>query len=312
MNLSVERGSAVDPLRMLLAIFVIGVHTGFPDGLPDMVKQVLVNGIYRTAVPVFAVISGYFFLGAIRSGRAGRYLRRILVLYLLWMVIYLPRYVPAIDSAEQIFRLWFFGYFHLWFLPGILFAGLAVLTLARCQAGPRAIAGLAAGSALAGLVLQHMVLTGRLEVPVEAYRNGVFVIFPYFATGYLLALGRDRIRLPRRRGMIVAACLLAVMAESLIWRGVAGGLHGIDNMLSQHVAAPVLFLVALDAQGWRGGKRIAVLSAFTYFLHVHMMFVATGLGLGGNAKSVFVASSCLAVFWLLNALTGRRVLNAVT
>ena len=55
----------MDPLRLVLALCVVALHTGFPEGAPDPVRQVLVNGIYRIAVPVFAVISGCFFPGAI-------------------------------------------------------------------------------------------------------------------------------------------------------------------------------------------------------------------------------------------------------
>ena len=83
MTSQTRRNSAIDPLRILLALTVIALHSGFPEAAPPLLKQVLFNGLYRLAVPVFALISWYFFLSAMRGGRSGPYLRRILALYLL-------------------------------------------------------------------------------------------------------------------------------------------------------------------------------------------------------------------------------------
>lgn len=309
---SAQRNSAIDPLRMVLALFVIALHTGFPDGLPGLAKQALVNGLYRIAVPIFAVISGYFFMGALRSGRALPYMKRILTLYVLWMLIYLPIYGPDLTSIGHATRLWFFGYFHLWFLPGLLISAALMLLLTRLRMPALAIGLVALVCAAAGLVMQYLVISGRAQLPLDAYRNGLFVIFPYFASGYLLAFANRRGVAGRYGLWLAGLALLAVIAESLIWYWIAGGGFGVDNMLSLLIAAPVVFLVALDMHGPQDGKRIASMAAFVYFSHVMVMIAASHLGLDGNAKAIFVMAVCVSLAWLLNKPASGRVLGAIT
>ncbi len=92
-----------------------------------------------------------------RGGRSGPYLRRILALYLLWMTIYLPIYGPDLTGAGHALQTLVFGYFHLWFLPGLLVSAVMVMVLRR----PMRIAVAAALLAGTGLALQLLVLTGR-------------------------------------------------------------------------------------------------------------------------------------------------------
>lgn len=308
-----DRASAVDSLRLVLAIFVIALHTGFPHELPEPVRQILLNGLYRLAVPVFALVSGYFFAAALREGKALPYVGRILTLYLLWMLVYLPIYGPDLTSVGHALRLWFFGYFHLWFLPGLVVSALLVTGLDRARLPGWAIGGVAGICAATGLVLQFLVLSGRIELSLDAYRNGLFVIFPYFVTGLLLARAGLR-GVPAGRGAQLAGLgLLAVAVESLVWFRIAGGGSGVDNMLSLTVAAPLVFLAALSLPGLGDdGKRVAGMASFVYFFHILMMITASRFGLDGNLKALFVMAVCLSVAWRLGSGERRAILNAVT
>ncbi|WP_028725871.1 acyltransferase family protein [Paracoccus zeaxanthinifaciens] len=300
-----DRNSAIDPMRMGLALSVIALHTGFPDGLSGQAQQVLINGLYRLAVPVFALISGFFFLGAMRSGRGAGFVWRILSLYVMWMVVYLPIYGPDLSSVGHAAQLFFFGYFQLWFLPGLAVGALLVMALR----GRVAVAIAALACAVVGLVLQWAVLSGRATIQLDFYRNGLLVIFPFFATGWLLA-GADR--LPRIRGHWVALALAGVMAESLMWYRIAGGGFGVDSMASLFVAAPLVFLAARQVGGDWDGKRIASMAAFVYFIHILIMITASRFGLEGNAKAIFVMAVSAALAWWLGAPRRRPVLSLLT
>ena len=301
------RDSAIDPLRILLALSVIALHTGFPDAAPALVKQVLFNGLYRLAVPVFALISGYFFLGAMRAGRARSQLRRIASLYLLWMAIYLPIWGPDLTGVWHLIRTVVFGYFHLWFLPGLLVGAVLVALLRR----PLPVAVAAAAMAATGLTLQALVLGGVADIPLDYYRNGLFTIFPFFALGWLLAHGVPE-RLRRHARPLAGLALLAVMVESLIWRWIAGGGWGVDMMLSLLVAAPLLFLAAQGVRGPWDGKRAASTAAFVYFIHVMIMICASRFGLEGGVKALAVMATCLGIGLWLGAPRRRPVLAFFT
>ncbi|MBU2957556.1 acyltransferase family protein [Paracoccus sp. 1_MG-2023] len=291
-------------MRLLLALSVIALHSGFPDGAPALVYQSLINGLFRLAVPVFAVISGFFFLGAMRSGRAGAYIGRILSLYAMWMVIYLPIYGPDFTSVGHAAQLFFFGYFHLWFLPGLAIGAMLVLVLRN-----RAVIAVAAViCAMTGLLLEYLTLSGRASIELDFYRNGLFVIFPFFASGWLLA-GMPR---PNVRVSWIALSLLGVVAESMWWYRVAGGGYGVDTMASLFLAAPLLFLGAGQIRGGWDGKRLASMAAFIYFIHVLIMITASRFGLEGNAKAGFVMAVSLALAWWLGAEHRRPVLRLLT
>ena len=307
MTSQTRRNSAIDPLRILLALTVIALHSGFPEAAPPLVKQVLFNGLYRLAVPVFALISGYFFLSAMRGGRSGPYLRRILALYLLWMTIYLPIYGPDLTGAGHALQTLVFGYFHLWFLPGLLVSAVMVMVLRR----PMRIAVAAALLAGTGLALQLLVLTGQAEIQLDHYRNGVFTIFPFFALGVLLAHGWGA-GLRRWAMQLAGLALLAVMGESLVWQVIAGGGWGVDMMLSLLAAAPLLFLAAQQVQGAWDGKRAASTAAFVYFVHVMIMICASRFGLEGDTKALTVMAVCLALATWLGMAERRRVLAFFT
>lgn len=305
------RASAVDPLRMILALSVVALHTSFPEALPDLAKQMLVNGLYRLAVPVFAVISGYFFLNAIRNRREWAYLRRILTLYALWMAIYFPIWGSEVADGRNPALTVIFGYFHLWYLAGLVVAGVLVTALVRVGASPRVMTVVVIACAAVSLAGQYLAMTGRVQMALDAYRNGFFVIFPYFATGYLIALRKDR--LPSLGLGVAAVALLAVMAESLIWYRIAGGMFGVDNMVSLMIAAPILFLVALRMPGSGNGKQIASMAAFIYFIHIMIMIAASALGLKGDIKAVAVMAASVGLALLLNASAmGRRLLSFIT
>ncbi len=307
MTQTTNRNSAIDPLRLALALCVIALHTGFPDGIGAVAQQVLVNGIYRLAVPVFALIAGFFFLGALRTGRARAYALRIVSVYALWMVIYLPVYGPDFTSVGHVLQTVLFGYFHLWFLPGLLIGALLVAALHRAGAVPLAL--VAASCALTGLILQWLVLSGRVTMPLDYYRNGLFVIFPFFTTGYLLALAES---LPRIRWQWPALALILVAVESMVWFRIAGGGFGVDTLFSLYLAAPLLFLGARQASGGWDGKRIASMAAFVYFSHILIMISASRFGLSGNIKTLVVAAVALGVAWWLGAERRRPVLALLT
>lgn len=311
MTKSANRSSAVDPLRMVLAISVVGLHTGFPEAAGETLRQILINGLYRIAVPVFTVISGYFFLNSIQSGRAIPYIRRILTLYAIWMLVYLPIWGPELTSVRHAVVTVIFGYYHLWFLPGIAVGAAIILALTRLQVPPKGLAALALVCAAMGITLQYLVIVGRIAIPLDYYRNGLFVIFPYFAIGYLMAA--TGFKPHARHAMLVAAiAIAAVLMESLIWFRIADGGFGIDTMVSLYVAAPAIFLAALGSR-WRGrGKDMASMAAFVYFAHVMVMIALSWLGLTGDLRAIATVVVSVLLARQLSRVAGGRILQRLT
>ena len=55
------RNLSIDVLKIILAIFVVFLHMNFLKETYPLMSFLLVNGIFRIAVPVFLVITGFYF-----------------------------------------------------------------------------------------------------------------------------------------------------------------------------------------------------------------------------------------------------------
>lgn len=310
-----ERNSAVDPLRLVLATFVIALHMRFPGNVDGTLQDMLVNGIYRIAVPGFAVIAGYFFLNAMVQGRAAQYIKRILGLYALWTIIYLPMWWGDLEDLKDVIKITFFGYYHLWFLLGLAIAALILLAVRRLNLSNTFIFILAMSCAAAGALVQYVAMHHQ-GIPLEIYRNGVFSIFPYFAIGWLIASCKDTFPLRRTplaiRVAVFGTCLLAPAMESLLWLCIRGEI-AVDNMLCLPIVAPVMFLVALQTTGHWSGKKMAETATFVYLIHIMVMKASPYFFDTTNMQMLFVMVVSFGLAWGLASLSsGRRMLRALT
>lgn len=272
------RNLTLDALKLVLAVMVVAVHTGPFGTHTPILATILEQGVFRMAVPVFLIINGYYLHAAVVSGRAWNWIRRILLIYGLWMVIYLPAWAPKLGEEASaglaVLRYVLLGYFHLWYLPAAA-AGAAVLIL---------VSGLPTGLLLvlaallyaAGLGVQdirvwHLHPFGLSIAPLEAWtsRNFLFFGFPFLTAGFLLA--RDG-RVPGRATALalVAAGLTIVIAESLVNASMApDGTY--DILIGLTVLAPAVFLAAMAFRRpavklWAGRLAEAVYLVHPWFI----------------------------------------------
>ena len=145
--------NGLDVGKFILSIFVIAVHTSPLRSISLTPNFILVQIISRNAVPMFFMISGYFFYykrgtTTIKIGRFTineyyyKYIKRMLAIYLVWSVIYLfdvlNRYYVGSGIPWYLFALIYaywatiYGtYLHLWFFPSVIFAITMVHVLGK-------------------------------------------------------------------------------------------------------------------------------------------------------------------------------------
>lgn len=112
---SYKKYNAIDILKLVLAVLVMVIHSG--------IDKTVLSPVLRTAVPLFFIISGYFFFsknrmllsGRERNAALAKFAKRNLFLYLFWSVIQFP--------------IWFFirGYYQDGFIDGMLIALKGIL-----------------------------------------------------------------------------------------------------------------------------------------------------------------------------------------
>jgi serine/alanine racemase len=120
----------IDLAKFLAAILVVAIHTRpFYDVSRDF-GFVLVNGVSRIAVPFFFLCAGYFYVRAAEKKGWNRrtlwaYLRRILLVYAVWSLIYFPfvrasECVDPLKIAANFYRFLFLGiHYHFWYFPAL-------------------------------------------------------------------------------------------------------------------------------------------------------------------------------------------------
>lgn len=272
-----KRIHSLDYLKTIFAILVVFAHTNWMQANMSPTIFVMGNGLMRMLVPLFCVIAGYFLYFAIQRGKTGRWLLRVLTLYLFWMVLYYPLWHGQITGFRSLGIMFLWGYLHLWFLSGLLFAGLtvaALLALARRFAPGREIWFLivpAVICALIGIALEYTDLSGIASIPAQRYRNGLFLCFPYVTIGYVLSrqLSRGVPVASRQRLAVISVlglgllCLEAWLVQA--WRGTG---VMIEIPVMTYLAVPAVFMLVLGVDVRPQPVDLGLISASIYFLHI--------------------------------------------
>ena len=100
------RNLTLDSLRLLATVEVIALHVTFTN-LPEWVA-VLIRLQARWAVPFFFIVSGYFFAQRLADPRRADVrpaLYRLIWLFVLWSIIYIPIVISEHDVKEVFRRL---------------------------------------------------------------------------------------------------------------------------------------------------------------------------------------------------------------
>lgn len=128
--------SRVDKFRLAAAIMVVAIHIGPLGIINERLDFGITYCLARVGVPFFFIVTGYFVLG--RRERQGDYMARILRLYALATILYLPvnfyagKQVEGVAGAMR--DLLFDGtFYHLWYFPAVLIgSGIVAGLLALC------------------------------------------------------------------------------------------------------------------------------------------------------------------------------------
>lgn len=103
MKLEVREYNSVDILKLVLAVFVMIIHSG--------IDKTTISPLLRIAVPIFFIASSYFFFAknkalagkAERRGALLRFVKRNLLLYLFWTIVQLPVVMLMRGSFHDLF-----------------------------------------------------------------------------------------------------------------------------------------------------------------------------------------------------------------
>lgn len=202
----VKKTAIFDIVKFVCAFLVIAIHT-FPfQGVNEHLNTFVVSGLARIAVPLFFVMSAYFFFQHKDSNaHIKKYISKIGKIYILWSLLYFPFFLWINKESGLILTIckfiWNFfvngSYYHLWFLPALIFAFIIVHILKKYLDDKQLWI---LSMILYGIGYVGNIYTAYLvEVPMigslfalylrvfDTTRNGLFFGIPFVILGYMCA-----------------------------------------------------------------------------------------------------------------------------
>lgn len=309
-----------DILKFICAFLIVCMHFPFPS-----VAGQIINTLTRIAVPIFFMITGYFYTSVIRRKRQKHQLIKILKLTaaanLLYFAVYffghlvkgsLGSWLGKVFSLKSIFNLLVFNEspfgIHLWYLNALIYVLLIALLFSRlhklkllCYAAPFLI--------IAELILgRYSAFIFGSPLSTIYTRNFLFLGIPCFAVGMIL----KKVQLFKTPA--IPAVLSAVFFATSLAEKFLPTMMGVEtkreNYLSTTLMAISVFilfeLIYENRKTSAIESRMAVIglkySAWIYILHVlvgkGMAFAVKKTGL----YPVYHWVECICVFAVTTAV----------
>ncbi|AMX19770.1 Acyltransferase family protein [Acinetobacter pittii] len=264
------RNLSIDYLKLFLAFLVVLLHLNFLSKNSPELSYVLVNGLFRLAVPLFLVITGYYFYNIDNKEKFKNWLFRIGIMYVIWMLIYSPFWFKF-NNLINSFVVIFFGYFVLWYLIGVLFSGAILYFLRNIRSNT--LLFLALTLYIVGYCLQQLgnlhVFTGVIDKILNWHpisRNFIFDCFTFLTLGFLIKkLNFDLKYKPSL--IIVLISILMVILESRLNYIYISKSEPLDHIISMLLTAPIIFLYVKNLKIMGENKNLALFSTAIFLIH---------------------------------------------
>lgn len=287
------RSNAIDILKAFCAFLIVCIHIPFPG-----IFGMHIVTLARIAVPIFFMISGYFYSDIITRNGEVRQIKKIFrlllaanLIYVLWKVLLSiiwndESFFQDTFSMKNLFQFLMFNESpfngHLWYLGAILYVLLIVQILRRMggQYWTR-ILYVATPLLLIGDLLlgKYSILLWGHEFPYIFVRNWLFVGMPYFSVGLIL---RERINRSNLQTTPLV-CLTVIFSFTTLTERfflVSAGVNATrDHYISTTFLAVTVFLLFLSIYRLREPGKLGLLLAFvgrkysTWVYIIHPIFI---------------------------------------
>mgnify|MGYP002150083267 CR=1 FL=1 len=308
-----NRNVSLDILKIVLAFMIVGIHAGFLSSLTSAGSYLTVNGVFRIAVPIFLLIGGFYFYAAILKGKASDWLKRVLYLYIFWMLFYSIFWLNLDFSFLGFAKIMIIGYYHLWYLPGMLGAAILVVVLNKLPLGVMIFS--ICITFIIGVIIQYL---GNYHVCKNSdvdrwfniywvHRNFIFFAFPFFSIGFLINKYELHAKISLKQSIICSFIgMLLLLFESYLNYIVPSRDGGFDNFGSLLIISPAIFILFMKINYQGRSKELALYSSGVYFIHIFLLRVYKNhTDFDGTVLTIIVFLSSVFVTYFLIRVNRR-------
>jgi hypothetical protein len=299
-----HRNISLDYLKLILAFMVVGIHTGFFSETNIMIAYLTKNGLFRIAVPTFLLINGFYFYFYFVQNKSYEWIKRIFYLYITWTVIYSYLWFKISQiSLIYILKIIIIGYFHLWYLPGMIGAAFLLIFIERFN-NKSLLFSLIIFTFLSGIIIQysgnyHLFNNINVDKVLNVSwisRSFLFFSFPFFSIGFLI----NKYEIYKNISLRYIVFILLIGIVLLVFESNFNYSHlnmiGFNNLVSLIIICPVVLILFLKVGVSGRNKNITLYSSGVYFVHIVFFTFFHDLTLlrGTSLTAVTLVSSLLA------------------
>ncbi|WP_407492515.1 acyltransferase family protein [Acinetobacter baumannii] len=272
------RNLSIDYLKVTLAYFVVLLHLEFLYSYYPEIGFILVNGLFRLAVPLFFIITGYYFSKITNIEELKIWGKRIFIMYAIWTIFYIPFWFRHLEDLTTVLT----GYFTLWYLISLLLGGIILYIFKNIKT--YLLLTIAFGLYLIGYILQQTgnihYFSGNYDQTLNyfpTYRNFIFFSFPMLAIGYII----NKFQIDKKYKpslYLVAFSIITVLLEAYINYKYINSHEPIDLLLSLIYTPALIFLYIKNFIINGKNKELANFSTAIFLIHPFI------IGLSGFLK----------------------------
>lgn len=289
------RADNIDILKAICAFLIVCLHIPFPGE-----AGAYFTTLTRRAVPIFFMITGYFYSGTKRQHRELNQIKKMFVLgveanllYFVWNIALsvlkgegVGSYICSALTWKNILKLLLFNEtplaVHLWYLGAILYV-LIIVVLTDKLYLTKVLYILTPVLLITDVVLgKYSLLIFHREFPYIFVRNFLCVGIPYFCIGRLINEKKWNLSKEILRALIAVFGLTSMMERFLL---VSAGMNATrDHYISTTLLALCLFLYTLESN-WKNEKLATIgreYSTWIYILHpIFIILLSVVISKGG-------------------------------
>lgn len=310
------RNLSIDYLRVLLAFFIILIHTNFLINVDEDVNYFMVNGFLRLAQPIFLIISGYYFYKIFDLIKLKEWLCRLLFIYVFWMLIYLNFWFSFDDFLHNIKQI-FLGYYVLWYVIGVVYASCILFLLRDRESNKIFLLSLFLYSF--GVLMQTIgglhLYDGKVDQVLNDlyfYRNFLFKCLPFMILGFIIKRESLDVEISYWICLIFIFILLFFLFfEIYLNYKFLGVSKPIDYLFVSFFLCPLFFIFFKKIKIYGRCKMLASFSVSLYLTHPLFMYLFYKLDINLNYPLFVLILSSLTSLLLSFIVDKYKILRKI-
>lgn len=288
---------AVDYFKFFCSLLVVTMHLNPFRDINPTVSLFVNNCFCRIAVPFFFLASGFFISNKITNkNNALAYLKRLIKLYLIYTIIYIPQKLITLHYSGDPFwpsvlifirKFFFYGsYAQLWYVTALIVAAaLIYLFLNKLNLKPKTVLIITAVLHIVGILISSYREIFNsipfIKTVIDLYykvffniENGIFFGLFYTFAGVYIGMNKNSIK--KRKYYLYALIGLAVMPVETYLTYTYLGNTSMRVFFSTAVTSVLIFLAFAFAnvpkRYAKSGILFRRLSALIYFWHLFISY----------------------------------------